>query len=348
MRAIVKESFGIDGTRYREDFPEPSVQYGQVKIKVHACSICGSDVHVLYHGMRVDDRYKLPVVLGHEGSGEIIEIGEGVKNYKIGDRVVAETTYETCMQCENCYEARFNCCETRVGLGSGVGGFFGEYVVVPERSVHKIPDNVSYEVAASMEPFACAVHGVLNQSRVQPGDVAVVSGPGPIGLYAAQIAKAAGCVVVLTGRKSSQRRLDFAKEVLGIPHVIDLRETNIETYIMELTDGRGCDAYYECSGAVQAIKTGFEVLKKRGQFIPIGVSTDMLEIPFGKIMYSKELSIRGVKSTTPEAWNKALRLLRYGLIDTESMISHVLPLEEWKAGYELARVHESIKVILKP
>ncbi|MDO4474006.1 MAG: alcohol dehydrogenase catalytic domain-containing protein [Eubacteriales bacterium] len=348
MKGIVKEKFGVNGTIYREDIPEPNAQYGQVKIKVHASSICGSDVHVLYDNMQVDNRYRMPVILGHEGSGEIVEVGEGVKNYKVGDRVVAETTYESCMQCENCYESYFNCCEKRVGLGSGIGGFFAEYVVVPERSVHKIPDNLSYEAAAPTEPLACAVHGVLNQSKVQPGNVVIVSGPGPIGLYASQVAKASGCVVVLTGRTSSQKRMNFAKDILGIQHTVDIKKTDLKEYIMDLTDGRGCDAYYECAGSVQAIKTGFDVLKKRGQMILIGVSLDMIEMTLGKIMYSKELTLRGVKSTTPEAWDKALRLLRYGLIDAESMISHVLPLKEWKKGYELARQHESIKVVLKP
>ncbi|MBR0461583.1 MAG: alcohol dehydrogenase catalytic domain-containing protein [Erysipelotrichaceae bacterium] len=349
MKGLVKAGFTKDTYGVRYDLEEPAPGYGQVKIKVAAGAICGSDIHLYDMEKTADGRYRFPVVIGHEGSGVVTEVGEGVKGIRVGDRVVAETTVEYCNTCEYCREAYYNCCNERRGLGSAANGFFGEYVVSPERFVHVLPDHISMEAASLMEPLTCAVHGVLDQSSVHAGHVAVVSGPGPIGLLTAQVAKAQGCMVVLLGRTSSIERLRFAKEVLDIPYVIDIKKEDPKKFIMDLTDGLGCDAYFECAGARDSILLGFELVKKMGEFICNGVlMNELLEFDFGSVLYGKELSIKGVKSTNPKAWDEAMRLVKYKLVDLESMVSCVLPVEQWQEGFDLMRSRKAIKVVLKP
>lgn len=349
MKAIIKTGEGEENTFFTDEAPEPKIAPGCIKIKVKAATICGSDLHVYHSELKMkENRYRYPVILGHEGSGEIVEIGQGVTDYEVGDRVVSETTFSSCMQCEYCYESMFNCCDSRLGLGSAVNGFFAEYVLVPMRSVHKIPDHISYEAAAMMEPLACAVHGVLNRSNVEAGNIAVIIGPGPIGLLTAQVAKAAGCVVVVCGRSSSMKRLKFAKEVLGIQHVIDTTAVDVKTYVSKLTHGRMADIIYECSGSPEAISEGFQIVKKHGQFVGLGTYADIIEFPYRLLIYEKEITIAGVRSTVPSSWDKALRLVDYGLVNLEPMVSNILPLEKWKEGYKLFENKNAIKVVLKP
>lgn len=349
MKGLVKAGFKKEDYSVRNDIPDPKPGYGQVKIKVAAGAICGSDIHVYDLSEMVDGRYNFPVVLGHEGSGIVTEVGEGVKGIKVGDRVVAETTVEYCNSCEYCRESFYNCCSHRKGLGSGTNGFFGEYVISPERFVHVLPNHISLEAASIMEPLTCAVHGVLDQSTVHAGSVVVVSGPGPIGLLTAQVCKAQGCVVILAGRTSSEERLKFAKEKLGIEHTVDILKEDIKKYVMDLTDGMGCDAYFECAGAKSSIILGFDLVKKMGEFICNGVlMRDTIEFEFGNVLYNKELTIKGVRSTTPKAWDEAMRLVKYNLVDLESMVSYVLPIEKWEEGFDLMRSRKAIKVVLKP
>ena len=349
MKGLVKAGFTKDTYGIRNDLPEPSPEYGQVKIKVAAGAICGSDIHLYDMEETADGRYRFPVVIGHEGSGVVTEVGEGVKSIKVGDRVVAETTVEYCKTCEYCREGFYNCCSSRKGLGSGANGFFGEYVISPEQFVHVLPDHISMEAASLMEPLTCAVHGVLDQSNVHAGHVAVVSGPGPIGLLTAQVAKAQGCVVVLLGRTSSAERLRFAKDVLGIPYTIDIKKEDPEKFIMDLTDGLGADAYFECAGARDSILLGFKLVKKMGEFICNGVlMNEELSFDFGSLLYGKELAIKGVRSTNPKAWDEAMRLVKYKLVDLESMVSCVLPVEQWEEGFDLMRSRKAIEVVLKP
>jgi L-iditol 2-dehydrogenase len=348
MKGVVKFKHGLDGTELRIGLKEPVAGPGQVKVKVDTATICGSDVHVLFDNWEGGGRYKFPVILGHEGSGIVTEVGEGVTNYKEGDRVVSETTFTTCKHCEYCYEALYNCCAERVGLGSGVDGFFTEFVIANERSIHLIPENVSLEAAAMTEPLATVVHGIIDQSRVTAGDVALIPGPGPIGLLAAQVVRASGAIAVISGVNRDTNRLDFAKKVLNFEHIVNSQQNDLKAYVMDLTHNRGCDLVYECSGAKPAIAQGFDCLKKRGEFVEIAGVMGNVEIDSGEYVYGKEVNFKGVRSTIPTSWDRSLRLLEYGLVDAESLITHRLPLSDWLHGYELVRDGEAIKVALKP
>lgn len=201
----------------------------KVKIKVHYAGICGTDIHT-YEG-----HYKVnfPVTLGHEFSGEIVEVGADVKDFKVGDRVTSETTFYVCNECEYCESKDYNLCNHRKGIGTQVDGAFTNYVIAREESLHHIPDEVSYQSAAMTEPLACAHHGV-SKIQVNSGDVAVVMGPGPIGLLVAQVLKSKGATVVVTGLDNDKVRLDKA-EALHMDYVVNLQQTDLKTYINGIT-----------------------------------------------------------------------------------------------------------------
>lgn len=345
MKAVVKLTTGKGDTVFT-DMPEPNPGPGQVKIAVKAASICASDIHA-YRTDILKGRIVPPMIIGHEGSGVVVDIGQGVQNVKIGDRVVAETTFETCMNCEYCRTSRFNLCSHRKGLGSAANGFFAEYVIAIERSVHIIPDSLSYEAAALTEPLACVTHAVMEQACVSPSDIAAVFGPGPIGLLTAQVAKAAGAMVILCGYNDGLR-LEFGKK-LGVNITVDTKETDVRKVVEEMTGGIGVDVVFEASGAKEAIRAGFDILKQGGQYIMTGL-TEEPAIPFAynRLLYNKELRIAGVKSTLPSSWIKARRLMDQRLVNMEALITHRLPMQDWLKGYELVQNKEALKVILHP
>ncbi len=347
MNAIVKEHPGEDGTFFRTKIPEPEPGYGQVKIKVMAASICGSDVHALYNGAMAD-RYRYPVIIGHEGAGVIVEVGEGVNTLKVGDRVTAETTLTACHTCEYCRQSETNMCANRKGLGSAANGYFAQYCIAAESSCHKLHDSVSYEIGALAEPFTCAVHAVCILSNPRPGDVVLVSGPGPIGTMVAAVAKLCGCVVVLSGITADKKRLEFAKEHYQIDHIVDSMQTDLKQYVNDLTEGRGADLVYECSGSTPGILSGLDICKRKGVYVAVGLHNGEVPIDYYNIIYKKEITIQGDKSTSAISWVRAMRILNSGRIDLKPMLTHEIPMSRWLEGYELSRNGEAMKVVMHP
>src|SRR5579859_6486554 len=177
MKAVMKFAPG-DGNVEVRDIPEPRAAAGQVMIAVRAAGICGTDLHILHDEFRSFP----PVVLGHEVSGEVVEVGDGVERVHAGDRVTTETYFSTCGVCRFCRAGRINLCPHRRSIGSAVNGGFTSYLIVPERNVHVLPEGVSYLAGALTEPLACVVHGALEGPRLTPEDVVVIAGPGAIGL----------------------------------------------------------------------------------------------------------------------------------------------------------------------
>jgi len=187
VKAVVKTAPGVGHVEVCE-IDEPSVPPGHVKIAVRAAGICGTDLHI-YHD---EFRSFPPVVLGHEVAGDVVEVGPGVENVRIGERVTTETYVSTCGRCHACRAGRVNLCPERRSIGSGAHGGFTSYLVVPGGNIHSLPKGTSYLAGALTEPLACVVHGALELPRVTPGDIAVVSGPGTIGLLTMQVVRAAG------------------------------------------------------------------------------------------------------------------------------------------------------------
>lgn len=314
----------------------------KVKIKVHYAGICGTDIHT-YEG-----HYKVnfPVTLGHEFSGEIVEVGADVKDFKVGDRVTSETTFYVCNECEYCKSKDYNLCNYRKGIGTQVDGAFTNYVIAREESLHHIPDEVSYRSAAMTEPLACAHHGV-SKIQVNSGDVAVVMGPGPIGLLVAQVLKSKGATVVVTGLDNDKVRLDKAK-ALHMDYVVNLQQTDLKTYINGITDGYGADVVVECSGAVPAARQGLDILRKKGFYSQIGIFKDA-EIPFDmEKVIQKEITVVGSRSQKPADWEPSLQLMADGLVNAEALVTKIYDISKWDEAYQHLKSGEGIKALLKP
>jgi len=255
-----------------EEIEEPKVNRGNVKIKVKWCGICGSDLHEYLGGpifIPVGQPHPLsgnvaPVVLGHEFSGEVVEIGEGVTNIKVGDRVTVEPIV-ACGKCPACREGKYNLCSLLGFHGlCGSGGGLAEYTVFPEEYVHKIPDSMSYEQAALIEPIAVAIHSI-RMANFNTGDTAIVLGSGPIGLATIECLKAAGAKLVIVLQRKSIRQ-EYAKRA-GADVVLDPNEVNIAEEVKKLTGGVGVDAAFETTGAKVGFDIGIDSLKYEGTMV---------------------------------------------------------------------------------
>ncbi|GAC1473524.1 MAG: zinc-binding dehydrogenase [Chloroflexota bacterium] len=341
MKALVKFAPG-DGNIEIQDIPEPSAAPGQVKIKVEATGICGTDLHIWHNEFRSWP----PVVLGHEIAGEVADVGEGVQRVKPGDRVTTETYFTMCEHCQFCRSGRHNLCPERRSIGSGVNGGFTNFVVVPERNVHVLPESVSLLGGALTEPLACVVRGVLELPRLRAGDIAVIAGPGAIGLLALQVVVATGASAVVLGTDADQHRLRLALD-LGAFIALNVDHDPVQNTINEVSDGQGADIVYECSGAGRAALTLLELVRRGGQYAQIGL--------FGKpvawnldAVCLKELSVTGSNATVPSSWDRALSLLASGAVRTEPLISGDYPITEWREAFDIFERRAGLKTVLRP
>jgi len=338
MKAVVKTKKGI-GNVGLVDWPKPFVSAGQVLIKVVSAGVCGTDVKILHDQASSNP----PVVLGHEYSGIVDEVGKGVNHIFPGDRVVSETAQVICGACEYCKSGRGLMCPKRLSIGYGVDGAFAEYIEVRQELVHKIPDNVSFDVAALCEPFAVALHGVWDRCSIDPTDVVLVMGPGAIGQLTAVAAMLKGAAVVLAGTSEDTARLETAKS-LGIPYVV---HENLSGFINQLTNGRGVDAVLDCTGSEAAIRESMPLVKRTGQFIQIGLSKPVLEIEYS-LLTGKEISIIGTFGHQYHNWKQALCMFSKNKLDFSKLISTHYSIEEWKTAFSDMENKNGIKVLIHP
>lgn len=343
MKALFKTAAGPGHMELRE-VPRPSAGPGQVVIAVQATGICGSDLHVRAWDIQIPMRP--PMSTGHEFSGAIAELGEGVEGWQVGDRVTAEPSYSTCGHCRYCRTGAYNLCAERRVLGYWVDGAFAEYVRVPVERLHRLPARISYREGAMLEPLACCVHGALELTRIDPDELVVVSGPGAIGLLAMQVAKACGARVVVVGTGVDVPRLKVARS-LGADHTINLGEQDARELVMDLTGGLGAEVVLECSGAPPAVDAGIDLARKQGRYTQIGLFGRPVTVDFERIAY-KELQVTGSFSQRWTAWVRTLALVEQGAIRLAPLISDVLPLEAWEEGFEKMERKEGLKIILEP
>lgn len=341
MKGLVKYGRGVNSAEMQE-VAEPKVIPGHVIIDVVACGICGTDLHILAD----EYPYKAPVVLGHEFSGTIAEVGPEVSSFRTGDRVVSIPFFRTCGRCRFCLTGHWNLCPERVTAGSGVNGGFTRYVLMPECNLFKVPDHVDLKVAALSEPLACVVRAVIEETRVTAGDVVVVLGPGPIGLLAMQVAQAGGARTMVCGTSQDAVRLELAR-TLGADTVVNIQKEDISTWIREKTNGEGADIVLECSGAASAVMMGIQMLRRRGQYTQIGLFGKPLTVDVDQIVI-KEIRMHGSYSSSWTSWKKTLELIGQKRIQLAPLVSDILPLSEWQQGFEKCRKKEAMKILLSP
>ena len=342
MRGLMKTARGVGNIELRElDDPKPSRD--EVLIEVAAAGICGTDIHIKHD----QAFYTPPVILGHEYSGRVIEVGSDVSSVNVEDPVVSPAT-AYCGRCHQCKTGHMNRCtaENKRILGtSRANGAFAKYLVVPDYIVHKVPKGVTLEEAALAEPMACVVHSVIDKTPICPGDVVIVQGPGTMGLMATQVAKSMGAgKVIVTGVSSDQWRFDIAKKI-GADMTIDVQaeESPIDIINAE-TDGRGADAVIEASGACVACTQALDFVKVAGHVTLLGVRGRPADIDLDPIIV-KELTMSGTWGTLPSSWVTTLRLMSSHKVSVFPLITHRLSLSEWEKGFNLMESQKAIKVL---
>jgi L-iditol 2-dehydrogenase len=343
MKAVVKYAFGPGNIELR-DVPEPVPRPDEVKIEVKAAGICGSDLHIQDGDIKL--RVKPPVIMGHEFSGVVDEVGLSVSEFKPGERVTSETSAYVCGACVPCQTGNYNVCAEKRLIGYWFNGAFAKYCVVPSRLVHRLPENVSFLAGALCEPLACCVNGVLEKTAISPGDIVVIAGPGTIGLLSLQLVKAKGGFAILCGVSADKSRLELGRK-LGANITINVEEENPEKIVSEATGGAGSDVFLECSGSPSAVCMGLNLIRRGGYYTQLGLTGRPFELDFDTVAY-KELTIKGMLGQRWTSWNRGLKLLKNGVVKTEELVTDILPLDKWEEGFGKMRRKEGIKIILKP
>jgi len=340
MKALVKYAPGYGKLEVRE-VKEPEITKNQVLVEIKAAGICGSDVQH-YEGRT---KIKTPVILGHEFSGEIVKVGKKVKDWQVGDRIASETSAHICGICYYCKYGNYNLCSERKAFGSGVDGAFTKYIAVPARLLHRIPNEMSYDEAALVQPCADVVHAVTRNSEIFVGDTVVVLGPGPMGLLTTQVVKAQGAGrVIQTGHRGV--RLNIAEKI-GADITIPVEEEDPIKIINDLTDDRGADVVYEASGAASAAVQALDMVRKQGQIIIIGVHLKPIELNLRTIEF-KELVLRGSAMSNWIDYQRAINLISSKAVHVKPIITHKFPITEWAQAFKLISKKMVGKVIFTP
>lgn len=333
------------------DVPEPpSPGKGRVKIKVHYCGICGSDLHEYHAGpifIPVDAPHpltgrKAPLTLGHEFSGDIVEVGPEVTEWKIGDRVVADAC-QVCGECDRCKEGKYNLCEKFAFTGLMADGAFAEYVDVPAYTLYKMPDSMTYETGALMEPLAVGVHAV--RRSVHEGDTVAILGAGTIGLVTLMAARAAGARKIYT-IEIAKARQEFAAKA-GANEVLDPTKMDVVARVKELTGG-GADVVFECIGNEKTGPLAVELARTAGRIMIVGIFSKPSEFHFNSLSFT-EKEVVGSLAYNGE-FGAAIDLVSDGKIDVEPLVTGKINLENIvEQGFEelLNRAAQNIKILVK-
>ncbi|HPD13371.1 MAG TPA: alcohol dehydrogenase catalytic domain-containing protein [Planctomycetota bacterium] len=336
-----------------EDAPMPVIAADEVLVRVKACGICGSDI-AYYYGMSSLETPtgKGPLVLGHEYTGEVVEVGDipkSLKLFKPGDRVVLDPV-QYCNACDVCYRGQTNLCENKAVLGVSCNGGFAEYSKSKYTGVHPLPDNVSFEHGALTEPLGCATYAVKNL-EVQPGQFVVVIGPGAIGCMMVQLVKKSGAgAVALLGTRDY--RLEIGRK-LGADLIINDGEKNspyyvadIKAKIADLTKGKMADRVVVATGSVEAMELALAISGRRSVIVYFGLPGDkaVIRVPaLQSILWDKTIRFSWL---APNVWQTALGALATGLVDVSPLVSHTYKLADLVGA--LGKVKDRVGNPMKP
>jgi threonine 3-dehydrogenase len=338
MKALVKSraSRGL----WLEDVPEPEPGINDVKIRVLCTGICGTDLHIYDWDDWAQSTIPVPLVIGHEFTGEVVEVGSNVADLQPGDKVSGEG-HVVCGRCRNCLAGRRHLCAYTQGVGVNRAGAFAEYVVIPMMNVWKHTHPVSCEVASIFDPFGNAVHTALSFPVL--GEDVLVTGAGPIGIMAAAVARFAGARhVVITD--VNPRRLELAKKA-GIPVTVDTRTTRLAEVQKQLGMREGFDVGLEMSGSPDAFREMLENMCHGGKIAMLGIPSAEIAINWRHVIFNM-LTIKGIYGREMfETWYKMTVMLESGL-DISPVITHRFSWRDYEKGFEVMRTGEAGKVIL--
>ena len=337
MKAVVYHG-GTD-VRYQE-MPLPTVGAGEALVKVAYAGVCGSDV-TIYTGKH--KRVKPPVVMGHEVSGEIVELGPSDVGLGVGDRVVVEPLVP-CGECYVCQSGLYNACRSLRHLGIDVDGMLAEHVKAQARRCYRIPDGLSLKEAALVEPTAVAVHAV-RRSGVKLGDRVVVLGGGPIGLLVAQVARAAAAGPVDLVEVSDWR-LELAASLGFDP--IDPKRVDVQKEVLERTGGKGADVLIDSAGVAATAQQLPTLTRIHGRIGMVAMPKEPLAVDLTALVL-REIGFVGCRAYVRDDFEAAIGLIARGEVQVGALVSHVMPLQGWQEALELARKADaSMKILLQP
>ena len=342
MKAVVKYAPG-DGNVDVRDVAEPVCAEDQVKVEIAFCGVCGTDLHVLHDTFR---NYP-PVILGHEFAGTVVEVGRDTAGVAVGQRVaVLGATAVTCRECSYCQSGYFIFCPRRRGMGHGVNGAFTKYVVARPDQLYELPDHLTLEEAALSEPFAAVVQAVLEIARVRSGETALVSGPGPMGLLCLKLLVAEGVRTIVAGTAADRERLDAARR-FGASVVVDVEDQKLLDIVAEETAGGGVDVTFECAGHQNSVRSCLEALRPMGRHTQVAICGGDIPFPMDSVFY-KQLTVAGSVCYTARTWHRMFELFAQDRIRLHDLISHKLPIGQWRTAFDLCLQRKALKVLLYP
>ena len=320
MKALVLEEYGRVEVK---EIEKPEADGNRLLIRIKAASVCGSDVHG-YDGS--SDRRRPPLVMGHEAAGVVEGIGPLAQGFKKGDRVTFNST-EFCGRCDNCFEGRQNeCANGRLfGVSSAdyhKEGAMAEYVTVPDYTAFRIPDNISFEEAALVEPLSIALHAV-DRTDIRIGDIAVIFGAGTIGSMLLKLLKISNCAKVIVV-DIDDIKLKLAEQN-GADFCINPSSENLMEIVSGITGGKGVDLAFEAVGIEATIKYGIDILKKCGTFTLLGNVSKTIDFPVQKLVI-KEINLVTSYACSTE-YPRSLKLIGQGKVDVKNIISEIVPIE---------------------
>jgi L-iditol 2-dehydrogenase len=343
QQAVVQYALAPMSVELRE-IPVPEIGPGDVLLKVGAVSVCGSDVHQAYgtHCWPVN----IPVALGHEFGGTVAAAGREVSEFRDGDRVVSETAAVICGACLMCRTGRYNLCPSRQGFGYGVNGAMAEFVKVPARCLHHVPDSLPFELACLTEPNSVAYNAMCGNATIHPGDSVVVLGPGPIGLLCARMAALSGAhPLIVAGLPGDGERLATAR-ALGATHTVNIQAENLDEVVKSVAP-LGADVVCDASGASRPLDAALKLVRPDGQVVKVGWSPDQIPLDLNPLV-QKNVTLQGSFSHNYPIWERVIHLLDAGLTKAELIVGLKSDLSGWHGAFEAMHTGRVIKSVLVP
>ncbi|KXH50571.1 alcohol dehydrogenase GroES-like domain-containing protein [Colletotrichum salicis] len=318
----------------------------EVLVAVNYTGICGSDVHYWEHGAIGHFIVKDPMVLGHESAGTVIQVGENVKNLVVGDRIALEPGYP-CRRCGDCLAGHYNLCpEMRFAATPPYDGTLAGFWTAPSDFCYKLPDNVSLQEGALIEPLAVAVH-ITKQAQITPGASVVVMGAGPVGLLCAAVAKSFGATKVVSV-DIVQSKLDFAKDLASTHTYLSQRisaEENAKALIKQCDLGAGADCVIDASGAEPSIQTSLHVVRMGGTYVQGGMGKSDINFPIMALCL-KEVTARGSFRYGPGDYKLAIDLVANGRVNVKKLISGIVEFKQAEEAFKKVKEGQVIKILI--
>lgn len=323
------------------DLPTPHAGPGELVLRNQVCGVCGTDVHI-YHGEPGSADVNPPVVLGHEYSGEVVEVGEGVTGFAVGDHVTVDPNIY-CGHCVYCQNGKKQLCPSMEAIGVTRDGGFAQYSLIPASQAFKLEPTVPWEAAAMAEPLACCLHGI-DLAGIQVGDKVCVVGGGAIGLLMVQLAKLSGASQIVLSEPNEKRRQVGLQ--LGANAALDPTRTDAQEAFAQVLDG-GANVVIECVGNVPAVKSAFQFAGKGATVLLFSVPKvdATFDLPLFDV-YKKELTIKG-SFVNPDTHARAVALINSGKVDFGPIITHRFPLDQLPEAIAMQMSDASIKVVVE-